>query len=647
MHNNVIEKAFAVLFIVIAGTGAALAWDATFPRGPVKLPGPFTSGTAKSAGLVKFLGPSVAKRPTFLRGGSISGAGDFGSRTVAYPSDRGVELGTGWDFVLNDKKYASCVEFESKDDKDYQTANMQLQEITDEDTLDISVNAQFSGSGGGDIYGVGVKGEATSTLNASHHVASKDVTFTVHSSITSGIAFTDNGKTSKSVRLTDAMATLAQEKPLEFEEKCGSGFVTAIGNGADLYLLFHFHDLLTKDRVELAFNSKASASMADVFTASGKSDLKTIIEHLYEGKKLDINFVQQGGTIELLPTTLDEARDQVKKLAAAEFKHPRRIFVSIAPYTSLPNYPPFYLIDTSDVRQKAIRYVQRLNSIIYEAQNVRSNLYRDRASSEESDQYYYYYRHQMRAERPTDVADDATKKRDLTVDVLRQLSRPPCSQSPVNSVIPRTIRAADLRGFERSRLALLHQLQANYDACAALVDALLQATNNFDDFALWVGLPIPLNVIASDTISKLDNLSTPSGARADLYAQNVFRHWVERQNQIRCRLFSECLQETEMMNLFTQIRTSLTGIAVPPPLHQTVRFCIAEEDWQCGSIRPNPGCGYNSRDQEYGKNVCASRNQYSAGVRRIATASGGQCGVAIDDVDCYGYSVQPAYPNGP
>lgn len=647
MRNTFFGAALGILLMVAAGTSPAPAWDSNFPRGPVKLPGPIASGNAKSAGLVKFLGRPASRRAAFLRGSSISGVGAFGLRTVTYPSDRGVELGTGWDFVLNQKKYSSCVEFEPRNDKDYQIANMQLQEVTDEDTLDVTLNATFSGSGGGDIDGVGVKGDATSTLNASHHVASKDITFTVRASITSGITFADNAKASKSVRLTDAMANLAQDKPLEFEEKCGSGFVSSIGNGADLYLLFHFHDLLTKDRLELAFASSASANMADVFSATGKSNLKSTIERLNEGKKLDVSFVQQGGKIDQLPTSLDEAKAEVKKLPNEEFNNPRRIFVTVEPYTSLPNYPEFYLIDTSDVRQKAIRYVQRLNSIIYEAQNIRDNLYRDRANSGVSDEYYYYYRHQLRRERPSEVADDATKKRDLTIEALRKLNLPPCSEPPVNASNPRTIQGAALAGFQRSRLAALKQLQVQYDGCATTVDDLLQATDNFDDLSLWIKLPVPLNAIAGETMSKLDNLSVPAAQRKDLYAQNVFRHWVERQNQVRCRLFTECLPVSEMKDLYVAIFNSLVGVAVPAPVHQTVRFCIAEEDWRCGSIRPNPGCGYNSRDQEVGVNLCASRKQYSAGVRRIGTGDGGQCGVAIDDVDCYGYSVQPEYPNGP
>jgi hypothetical protein len=414
-----------------------------------------------------------------------------------------------------------------------------------------------------------------------------------------------------------------------------------------LYLLFHFHDLLTKDRLELSFDSSASASMADVFSASGKSNLRGTFERLQDGKKLDISFVQQGGTIEILPTTLDEARDQVKKLAAEEFKNPRRIFVTVESYTNLPNYPEFYLIDTSDARQKVIRYIQRMNSIIYEAQNIRDNLYRDRANSGVSDEYYYYYRHQLRGERPSEVADDAAKKRDLAVDAVRKLSLPPCSEPPVNVSTAPTMRREALREYQRSQLAALNHLHTQYDACAGIVDNLLQATDNFDDLSMWIKLPIPLNVIASDTMSKLDNLSVPVTTRKDLYAQNVFRHWVERLNQVRCRLFTECLAVSEMASLYAEISNGLVGVTVPAPVRQTLRFCIAEEDYQCGSVRPNPGCGYSSRDQDVGVNVCTSNNQYSAGVRRIYTFGGGQCGVAIDDVDCYGYSVQPEYPNGP
>jgi hypothetical protein len=644
MLKNVLS-AVALVTAILAGVSEVLAWKANYPGGPVR------STNARPAGVRLFgpIGPGLV---------SIATSGSFADRKLPYPSSQGVDLGSAWDMFQNTKKPVVCVEFEEAPDNNYQNVELGIQEVTDEDTLDITLNTQFSGSAGGNIEGVFAKGDATSTLNASHHVASKDITFTARTSVTSGIRFT--GPTgpmkTKSVRLTPEMHKLAVENSTEFERQCGHGYVHSIGNGADLYLLFHFHGLETKDRLDLSFDSHASASMEDVFQASGSSKLAATIDRLSKEQKLDLSFVQMGGKIDSLPTSLDEAKAQVKKLAAEEFTNPRRIYVTVSPYSTLPNYSSSYTIETSDLRQRATRYIERLNSIIFEARNIRLNLYRDRSDTTTKDEYYYYYRHQLRAERPSDIADGATTRRQIAIDALRKLSAPPCDNKPFSwAPVPAGLSNQDRKAFESNRKHQIAQLEVNYVDCKKIGDDLISQTDNFEDLSLWAGLPIPLNSITDDSIAKLDNVQGDLNERKNLYAQNVFRHWIERQDQVRCRLLEECLSGDEMTALYKKILDSFKGVTVVETKPSVVvTFCIAEEDSDCTSdavhldIQRNFGCNFNSKDKEAGEIICKDRGQFSSGVRRIRTDNPyKQCGRSISNVGCYSYIQQPTFPRGP
>src|SRR5262249_16282347 len=72
-------------------------------------------------------------------------SGAFDVRTIAYPAKEGANLGLGWDFVTNKKKQASCVIFQEISDTKYQNAQVGLQQSIDEETLNESLNAEFSG----------------------------------------------------------------------------------------------------------------------------------------------------------------------------------------------------------------------------------------------------------------------------------------------------------------------------------------------------------------------------------------------------------------------------------------------------------------------------------------------------------------------
>jgi hypothetical protein len=177
---------------------------------------------------------------------------------------------------LNQQKFKSCLEFtadESDKDSEYQTANVELQDVTDEDTLDFSLNAKFSGGVGGTIEGIQANAEATTAINTSYHLNTYDEVFVAHASVTSGVDFVGPKGPNAEVKLTLEMADLASKDPERFRQTCGEGFVRSIAYGADLYILLNFHKLDEKTRVQLDYSSKASAGMGDVFKANGSSEL--------------------------------------------------------------------------------------------------------------------------------------------------------------------------------------------------------------------------------------------------------------------------------------------------------------------------------------------------------------------------------------
>jgi len=598
----------------------------------------------------------------------------FRRRNVAYPAQEGATLGLGWDFLVNQKMSSTCVEFDPKDDTKYQTVDLKLQETTDQESLDISLNAEFSGSVGGTIEVVQAKAEATSTLNASHHIDSTDTVFTAHASMTSGVTYAAPAKQADKlteIRLSPVMADLAKNDPPQFRQKCGDGFIASIGNGADLYILLHFHDMNQKDRLELSFQSKASAGMGDVFNAAGSSKLSTVIGTASQNSQLDLSLVQQGGIMKAVPIDLKTAQNKVQSLPDEEHNGPRPIFLTIVPYSELPNWPPLYMIDTSDPRQRAIRYSQRLTTLYYEIMNIREDYFRDRGGggggggksgpgSIGADKYFYSFRHQLRPEDLSPVADNVHSLLDTVDQILRFLNGPTCNPPPV-PVNPPSLAKATAKA--REELLLSHRTQVNRlfqsaDQCDEKITELIDLTNDFDDFSWWIQLPLPVNTISDDSLQKLEDQTIAVASRKQLYAQQLFRHWVERPDQVRCRLFFECLSASEKTSLLNQIANSLTGTGAidsgPSSVTWTRSVCFGEVTANCSNYDSNnnkPDKWYNC-DQYHsfrptpqdaaGKDICIMNDTgYRYGWTPTGNEGGNACGYLEGNITCYQY--QPGF----
>jgi hypothetical protein len=111
------------------------AWEATYPTGPIKKEmAPF------------FGGPEIA-------GVQPLPPVNFQHLKAAYPADEGAVLGLGWDFFQNKKVNSRCITgFDEKTDR-YQTVPAyRTHHVIDQETLDVSLNSNFTGSARGVKY---------------------------------------------------------------------------------------------------------------------------------------------------------------------------------------------------------------------------------------------------------------------------------------------------------------------------------------------------------------------------------------------------------------------------------------------------------------------------------------------------------------
>ena len=176
-------KSAITLIVFLSCLSHSQAWEANYPSGPVHKskenvkehanikvripPGPKDDSTAHLDALRVLTSNKNLSSPN-----DPMFAGLFTRRTVAYPTPDGVDLGHGWDFLANQKKFSNCVRFERIPDNKYQTVDSRIQQTIDEETLDISLNTSFSASASGTIEVVKASGEAKFSLNASHHMSS-------------------------------------------------------------------------------------------------------------------------------------------------------------------------------------------------------------------------------------------------------------------------------------------------------------------------------------------------------------------------------------------------------------------------------------------------------------------------------------------
>jgi hypothetical protein len=615
---------FSSLILAITGALEAKGWEATSFSGPVR------STVIPS---VRFIQP---RAPVSQR----ASAETFRRKTLSYPSTDGINLGEGWDFLTNQKTLSSCIIMQPTSDTKYKNATVRVREASDEETLKMTLNVELFGSFGGTFEIVKAKADATSTLNASRFVATTDISFVAHATIENGINFAAPPTNASSIALKPDMARLAKVNPRQFREKCGDGFVASIGYGSDLYLLFNFHTLTRDDRLELAFDSKASAGFGDVFSASGSSKLRSTIERLVKASALDISFIQRGGKIETIPLTLEESRKVVQDLGKEATQAPRAVFMVLIPYAELPDWEGFFWLDASTPKERAMRYFLRLSSINSEILNIREDFYRDRDDSKSPiyDKYYYRYAHQLREENLSQVSKALWDEIAIVDDLLRLLDSPKCNPNPVSASYGHGLLGNQRRAAERAWNQQRADLETKARDCDTEAEELIKKTDNFNDFRFWIALPIPLNSLSATRWEAISNLSNPLAQRRDKFAHAVFDHWVERIDQLRCRLFMECLTIQDRESLFKTVLSTVSGF--PVTVEQiSMGMCVGELAGQCGGRR-HFAC--YTDESANARQMCEEKRGFRNIRQNRTTRGGNQCGYAELDVICYKY--QPLHP---
>jgi hypothetical protein len=458
-----------------------------------------------------------------------------------------------------------------------------------------------------------------------------------HESATNGVVYAGPTKDG-GVMLRPDMAKL---DPESFREKCGDGFVASIGMGADLYIMIHAHDLTTEDKVDLETSAKASAGVADVFSGSASGSFSTKIDDLIKKHSLDIEFVQQGGIFTMVPTNLDEAKKKVQTFMGEEKEGPRSLFVTLVPYSELPNWRGMFLLDTSDMRQRAIRYFQRLQSVLYEVRNIRENYFRE--NGVKGDKYLFDYAHQLRKEDLTGVSEKVREDMNHVDELLKILDGKDCKSKPV---------AAD----SSKGLAALGKGQRE---CNKQVAAKLKEMDRFNDFRFWIRLPLPLDAISEKERQFITDVNnTPPHTlteRQRKFKQDLYRYWVERTDQLRCRLFFECLNKKEQEDQYKDIESTIPN---NPPTYgnivvSTEKACAGESDYN--PIGAPNGCrapytahrfSCDQRDYEADARLLCelAKDSFRHSFSAFNSRDGNKCGYLDLIFTCYNFS--PDFPNG-
>lgn len=495
-----------VLIVIFASRSQA--WEATHPTGPVNIgkllqlrqPPPPPSVHAKAAR------PAA---PLLFGLSSENTSNIFGHQQIAYPQSEGVTLGAGWDFLLNKKTYSSCINFSAAQDVD-QKANLVSSHVVDQETLDVSLNVSMSASVSGSVYAFKGSAGGSFGLNGSYHYGSKDEVYVAQASVTNGANFVKPPVNGTSISLTPEMAKLRRNPDggEAFRAACGDGFVASIVSGADLYLMFHFHDVTETDKITIESSFNGSGGMGDLFKVSASASSSTTIQKFYDKNQLDLQFVQNGGQITSLPVDLATAQTKVQALPGEAFKGPLPLYVVVVPYTDLPELRAKPLFSALDLKQRANRYLERLGSVYSEIMVIEDDYFRNRSilvaqpgnppppPAPTVDQYLYWYQHHIRMEDIAAIHDDVLNEIKLMTTIVRDLDGRQCGSTKGS--------ATDCENFKPAKNAdgvECTKLPSTEPTCQSLIDRITNA-HKFDDYQWWIQLPLPMNALPFGCYSK-------------------------------------------------------------------------------------------------------------------------------------------------
>jgi hypothetical protein len=345
------------------------------------------------------------------------------------------------------------------------------------------------------------------------------------------------------LQLTNEAAKLAQTDIERFRDVCGDGFIASIVSGADLYVLFRYKTLDRTSKLTIELNTKAGAGFGGLFGGDINSAFKTAIDAEQTKNQLEIHFVQSGGVIEELPTDQKTVTTAVSKLSAEAQHGPRPIFMIVVPYSELSNWRIPIVGTPTDLRVGAARYQKQLLSAYFEYLNMRAQ--KKAESDVPSDaQYLLDDVVGLRSIDLDEVGDNIFKELTAVGRLLAEASAPGCTAvklPPSGSAIKSAIKLGP---------------SASQEECQKRLATLAKGVD-FDDYKYLVKLPVPVNAIPTNVKDSLTDQSLAKDTRVALYESVIYRHWVERLSDLRCRLFFDCMLQADRKAKFELVKGTL------------------------------------------------------------------------------------------
>jgi hypothetical protein len=272
---------------------------------------------------------------------------------IDFPESDPVNLGSGWDLDLIEKKFRTCIVFKS-DQRNYNNTKLTYERSIDNESLaralDISGSASFKSISG--------------NFSVSSSFA-KDTSFTSSSTYMSVLAEVLLGpeyviaeETSGAVKLTAPMLVLAKSDPAEFYRQCGTGFVSVIQSGAKLTGIVEFKGTTQEEKEQISLTA-SSGSLTGGFDMSANS----MMRKFQSTDRFKMNAVRAGGDGKSISLTLEDLNKEIINLPSQAASGPKAFRMIVEPYQNLPDWPGVpIVIDISD-REILARAYGRLYTV--------------------------------------------------------------------------------------------------------------------------------------------------------------------------------------------------------------------------------------------------------------------------------------------
>jgi hypothetical protein len=258
---------------------------------------------------------------------------------------------------------------------------------------------------------------------------------------------------------------------------------------------------------------------------------------------------------------------------------PRPLFIVVLPYSVLADWNAPAVRFPLTLKESLLRYQQRLTSAYFEYLNVREDNYRDPDAYTGNTQPGYSYMfqkiHRVRDEPINNIGDAVLSELSHVSKAIAEIEVGACKAASV-------VRSSSSRNHQSgSKSEDGSERRAPQSECTKrLIEHLPYI--DYDDYKYLVRLPLPNNAIPIAYQNFFKGQTGTLEERKFLYTNYLYRHWVERVSNARCRVLGDCMTQAERQAHFQDIETSFkpNGYAIDSKKSYAVRHSIynLEED---------------------------------------------------------------------